>query len=66
MIYIWRMKYMDEITVNDIVIDEAKLNRIKIKIYHLERQNTLDNKFTKTQMVEEIKKIIEKEIDKCY
>ena len=57
---------MDEITVNDIVIDEAKLNRIKIKIYHLERQNTLDNKFTKTQMVEEIKKIIEKEIDKCY
>ena len=66
MICIWRMKYMDEKNMGEIVVDETKLNRIKLKIYHLERQNTLDNKFTKSQMVEEIKKIIEKEIDKCY
>ena len=41
----------------EVVIDNEKLNRIKIRIYNLENQNLLTNKYTKSEMVEEIKKL---------
>ena len=47
-------------------IDSTKLSRMCMKIYAAERQNTLTNEHTDSEMVEKIKKIIEEETKKCY
>ena len=47
-------------------IDETKLRRMEFKIYDLEKKNMISNEKTNSQMVEEIKKIIESEAKKCY
>ena len=57
---------MDDNANKEVLIDNEKFNRIKFRIYNLENQNIITNKYTKSEMVEEIKKIIEREVDKCY
>lgn len=47
-------------------LDATKLNRMELKIYDLEKRNMISNEKTPSQMVEEIKKIIESEAKKCY
>lgn len=47
-------------------LDTTKLNRMEFKIYDLEKKNMISNEKTSSQMIEEIKKIIETEAKKCY
>lgn len=47
-------------------IDNDKLDRMKIKIIKLEKENLATNTKSRTQMLEEIKKIIIDEESKCY
>ncbi len=59
--------------MNDIVqtnekleIDEKKLDRMKLRVLHVERNNILTNARTDTQMIDLIKQIIIEEAKKCY
>lgn len=48
------------------LVDETKLNRMKLKIYSLEHRNeTASPKMSDTEMREKIIKIIEEEAKKC-
>lgn len=47
-------------------IDETKLNRLKFKILKLERDNLKTRECNNPQMVEEIRKMIEEEVRKCF
>ena len=49
-----------------IELDEKKLRRMLNRIYHLERQNSKTGKYTEKKMKEEIQKIIEEEVKKCF
>ena len=55
------MTEMDKLEFN-----ATKLNRMEFKIYDLEKKNLISNEKTPSQMIEEIKKIIEAEAKKCY
>ena len=57
---------MSEMDNEKIVIDETKLHRMKMRIYLLEKENMTINERTDSQMIEDIKKIIETEAKKCY
>ena len=59
--------------MNDIVqtnekleIDKKKLDRMKLRVLHVERNNILTNAKTDTQMIDLIKQIIIEEAKKCY
>lgn len=47
-------------------LDPKKLRRMLNRIYNLERQNSKTEKLTEKKMKEEIQRIIEEEVDKCY
>lgn len=51
---------------NNIMIDETKANRIHIRVYNAVKKNMSSNEKTSKQMIDEIKKIIETEVKKCY
>lgn len=57
---------MSEMDNGKIVIDETKLHRMEMRIYLLEKENMTINERTDSQMIEDIKKIIETEAKKCY
>ena len=50
----------------EVEIDQKKLIRMAIKIYNLERDNTKTNLYSETKIKEQIQKIIEEEVKKCY
>lgn len=50
----------------EIVVDEQKLKKIIFKIWNLERQNVIAHDKSPSQMNDEIRKIIETEVKKCY
>ena len=59
--------------MNDIVqtnekleIDKKKLDRMKLRVLHVEWNNILTNAKTDTQMIDLIKQIIIEEAKKCY
>lgn len=60
----WRKTLMTE--MDKLKFDVTKLNRMEFKIYDLEKKNMISNEKTPSQMIEEIKKIIETEAKKCY
>ncbi|MGI6162739.1 MAG: hypothetical protein ACOYEQ_02275 [Bacillota bacterium] len=47
-------------------LDETKLNRLKIRILSLERDNLKTREFGYDDMVNRIRKLIEEEVKKCY
>jgi hypothetical protein len=47
-------------------LDEKKLNRLKLDILTLERDNLRTRELTNDEMVEKIRKLIEEEVMKCY
>lgn len=47
-------------------IDAIKLNRMKMRVLSVERNNILTNARTDTQMIDLIKQIIIEEVKKCY
>lgn len=47
-------------------LDSKKLRRMRNRIYNLERQNSKTGTMTEKKMKEEIQKIIEEEVGKCY
>lgn len=47
-------------------LDNKKLNRMKQRIFDLEKRNLLSNKYTETNMKETIKKIIKEEEQKRF
>ncbi len=47
-------------------LDLAKLKRLKLNIFLLERENLRTREFNNDQMVEKIRKLIIEEVDKCY
>lgn len=47
-------------------LDSEKLKRLKIYILTLEKENIKTKEKSRTQMVDEIKKCIEKEVNKKY
>ena len=47
-------------------IDNKKVLRIINKILELEKDNLKTKKYNNDEMVNEIKKIIEEEVNKCY
>lgn len=47
-------------------LDEKKLNRLKLSILTLERDNLRTRDSTNEEMVEKIRKMIEEEVKKCY
>lgn len=48
------------------VLDEKKLNRIKLRILNEEKENQKTHTQTEGQMVDKLRKIIEEEVRKCY
>ena len=50
----------------DNLLDERKLKRMKYQIIELEKENSISKKKKKDEMVEEIRKIIENEVKRCY
>ena len=48
------------------ICDESKINRLKLKILMLERDNLKTREYTNDQMVEKIRKMIEEEVKRCY
>ncbi|MHB8170944.1 MAG: hypothetical protein ACYDG6_05320 [Thermincolia bacterium] len=51
---------------NDLVINEKKLNQMKLNILKAERENLKTREKTNDEMVETIRKIITDEIKKSY
>lgn len=49
-----------------IELDEKKLRRMLNRIYLLERQNSKTGKYTDKTMKEQIIRIIEEEVKKCF
>jgi len=47
-------------------LDERKLKRMKYLIIELEKENSISKKRKKDEMVDEIRKIIENEVKRCY
>lgn len=56
---------LNQSDVNDINIDEQKLNRIIKKIIQLENDNVKTREFNDEDMKKKIEKIIEEEIKCC-
>lgn len=46
-----------------IVLDEEKLKKLQLRIYHLERDNYKTKKFKDNEVVEKIIKLISQEVD---
>lgn len=59
---------MDNINenVNEVTVDPVRLNKMLVRIYSLERKNSKTGKFGETRIKEEIQKIIEEEVKKCF
>lgn len=51
---------------NILQLDETKINRLKLHILRLERENLKTREFTNEDMVNKIRKLIEEEVKKCY
>ncbi|MBV1756493.1 MAG: hypothetical protein KMY55_01495 [Dethiosulfatibacter sp.] len=49
--------------MNQIKLNESTLNKLKHHIYALERENNKTEKLSNTQMVEKIRKLIEREAE---
>lgn len=47
-------------------LDEKKLNRMKVHILNIERENIKTRSENEGEMIEKIRKIIEDEVRKCY
>lgn len=47
-------------------LDERKINRLKLDILRLERDNLKTREYSNDEMVEKIRKLIEEEVKKCY
>ena len=47
-------------------LDEKKINRLKLEILQLERENLKTREYTFGEMVDKIRKLIEEEVKKCY
>ena len=47
-------------------LDEKKINRLKLEILKLERENLKTREYTFGEMVDKIRKLIEEEVKKCY
>lgn len=52
--------------LNDKKLDEKKLKRMKYQIIEIEKENSISKKRKKDEMTEEIRKIIEIEVKRCY
>jgi len=52
--------------INCNVLDEKKLNRIKLNILKEEKENQKTHTLSEGKMVDKIRKIIEEEVKKCY
>jgi hypothetical protein len=47
-------------------LNETKINRLKLSILQLERDNLNTREYTDDEMVDKIRKLIEEEVKKCY
>lgn len=52
--------------ITDNKLDDRKLKRMKYQIIELEKENSISKKRKKDEMVDEIRKIIENEVKRCY
>lgn len=52
--------------ITDSKLDDRKLKRMKYQIIELEKENSISKKRKKDEMVDEIRKIIENEVKRCY
>ena len=51
----------------DIILDEEKVRRLRMSIYHMERKNLQKKRpLSNPEMVENIVKEIEREVKRCY
>ncbi len=51
---------------NEIKLDEKKLTRLKYEILKLENENIKERKYTRSAMIDTIRKIIIEEVDRCF
>lgn len=51
---------------NKLKLDEKKLNRMKVRILSIERENLKTRIDTEGEMIDKVRKIIEEEVKKCF
>lgn len=51
---------------DEINLDEKKLNRMKVRILSIERDNLNTRIDTEGEMIDKVRKIIEEEAKKCF
>lgn len=51
---------------NQVKLDEKKLNRMKVRILSMERDNLKTREYTEGVMIDKIRKVIEEEVKKCF
>jgi hypothetical protein len=56
----------DNEKVQNVELNQIKINRMTQRIYRLEMKNMVTNEKTNSEMMNEIRKIIETEAKKCF